>query len=181
MTGMLTASGRQFTDWSSAYRIFGKDRVDTEKLFDVARKNVLQELSSDQMIIAHLDDTIIKKTGKKVSGTAWRRDPLGPPFHTNFIWGQRFLQISMALPKGESNCQSRAIPIDFHHCPTVKKPDRFAEPQQLQAFKEQQRIAKLSKQGSLRIQQLRNKLDANGEGKRQLVISVDGAIPMEQF
>ena len=175
MTGMLTASGQQFTDWSSAYRIFGKDRVDTEKLFDVARQNVLQELPSEQMIIAHLDDTILKKTGKKVVGTAWRRDPLGPPFHTNFIWGQRFLQISMALPGQEGNCQSKAIPVDFYHCPTVKKPGKLAEPHQVQSFKEQQRVAKLSNQGSLRIQELRNKLDVQGAEKRQLVLSVDGS------
>jgi hypothetical protein len=45
------------------------------------------------MLIAHMDDTILKKTGKKISGTSWRRDPLGPPFQNNFIWGQRFLQI----------------------------------------------------------------------------------------
>lgn len=127
------------------------------------------------MMVAHLDDTLIKKTGKKIAGTAWRRDPLGPPFHTNFIWGQRFLQISMALPGQESNCQSKAIPIDFYHCPTVKKPDRFAGAQQLETFKQQQRIAKLSNQGSLRIQRLRNKLNAQGEEKRQLVVSVDGS------
>ena len=171
---MLTASGRQFTDWSSAYRIFGKDRIDIEKLFDVVRKNVLKELSPDQMIIAHLDDTILKKTGKKVAGTAWRRDPLGPPFHTNFIWGQRFLQVSMALPQQGGNCQSKAIPIDFHHCPTVKKPGKSAGKQELQIFKEQQQAAKLSKQGSLRIQELRTKLDAQ-IGERQLVVSVDGS------
>jgi hypothetical protein len=175
LTGMLTASGRQFTDWSSAYRIFGKGRVNTEIFFDTARKNVLQELSSDQLIIAHLDDTIIKKTGKKIPGAAWRRDPLGPPFHTNFIWGQRFLQISLALPHQEGQCQSKAIPVDFHHCPTVKKPASCAGPQQLQAFKEHQRIAKLSKQGSLRIQELRNKLNAQGAEKRQLIMGVDGS------
>ena len=174
LTGMLTASGRQFTDWSSAYRIFGKGRIDMEKLFDVVRENVLKELPPDQMIIAHLDDTILKKTGKKVAGTAWRRDPLGPPFHTNFIWGQRFLQVSMALPQQGGNCQSKAIPIDFHHCPTVKKPGKSAGKQELQIFKEQQQVAKLSRQGSLRIQELRNKLDAQ-VGERQLVVSVDGS------
>jgi len=129
----------------------------------------VQELYSNQMMVAHLDDTLIKKTGKKIAGTAWRRDPLGPPFHTNFIWGQRFLQISMALPGQESNCQSKAIPIDFYHCPTVKKPNQFAGADQLETFKQQQRIAKLSYQGSLGIQQLRNKLNAQGEEKRQLV------------
>jgi hypothetical protein len=27
-TGMLTASGQQFRDWSTAYRLFGGDRMD---------------------------------------------------------------------------------------------------------------------------------------------------------
>jgi len=175
VTGILTATGRQFTDWSSSYRVFGKDRINTTKLFDVAIRNTVQELSSSQMIIAHMDDTIIKKTGRKVAGTAWRRDPLGPPFHTNFIWGQRFVQMSMALPQQESECQSRAIPIDFHHCPTIRKPDSSALPNEVQAFKEQQRIAKLSKQGSLRIGNLRQKLDEHGQQDRELFICVDGS------
>ena len=93
LTGMLTASGQQFMDWSSAYRLFSKQRVDTSKLFDVARAGVLKELDSHEIIVAHMDDTIIKKTGKHIPGAGWRRDPLGPPFHTNFIWGQRFIQI----------------------------------------------------------------------------------------
>ena len=108
LTGMLTASGQQFMDWSSAYRLFSHQRVDTSKLFDVARWGVLQELGSQQMIVAHMDDTILKKTGRNIPGTAWRRDPLGPHFQTNFIWGQRFLQISMALPDHQGCCQSRA-------------------------------------------------------------------------
>jgi len=131
------------------------------------------------MIIAHLDDTILKKTGKKIHGTAWRRDPLGPPFHTNFIWGQRFLQISMALPNEKNNCQSKAIPIDLHHCPTLKKLSKYADTAQQKTFKEEQRIAKLSKQGSLRIEALRNKLDLQGAKQRELVISVDGGYTNE--
>ncbi|MCH7513135.1 MAG: transposase [Bacteroidetes bacterium] len=129
LTGMLTASVQQFVDWSSAYKLFGHARFDAGQLFGVARNEVLQQMAPDQMIVAHMDDTIIKKTGKKVSGSACRRDPLGPPFHTNFIWGQRFLQISMALPEKAGVCKSRAIPIDFHHCPTVKKPGKLSSEQ----------------------------------------------------
>lgn len=156
-----------------------KKGVNIEKLFEVAQKSVLEELKPDQMIVAHLDDTIFKKTGKKIYGTAWRRDPLGPPFHTNFIWGQRFLQISMALPDQENNCQSKAIPIDLHHCPTLKKLPKDADQAQQKTFKEEQRIAKLSKQGSLRIEALRNKLDLQGAKQRELVISVDGSYTNE--
>jgi len=172
---MLTAAGRQFVDWSAAYRLFGKNRVDTEKLFDVIRENVVKELPESDMIIAHMDDTIIRKKGKKVFGTAWRRDPTGPRFHTNFIWGQRFLQISMALPNQPSNCQSKAIPIDFHHCPTIAKPNKKSLPQQISVYKEQKKNAKLSRQGSLRIAQLRHKLNMQGEQKRKLALCVDGS------
>lgn len=90
------------------------------------------------MMVAHMDDTILKKTGRKISGASWRRDPLGPPFQTNFIWGQRFLQISMALPNQSGNTQSRAIPVDFHHCPTANKPNRKASEEEINNYKEAQ-------------------------------------------
>lgn len=175
LTGMLTASGQQFVDWSSAYRLFSQQRIDTSKLFEVVRTGVLQELEPQQMIVAHMDDTILKKTGRHIPGTAWRRDPLGPPFQTNFIWGQRFLQISMALADHQECCQSRAIPIDFHHCPTVKKPRQTAEKEDWKKYKEQQRKLKLSKQGSDRLKVLRDALDKQGVSKKQLVVSVDGS------
>lgn len=180
LTGMLTASGQQFIDWSRAYRLFSKERVDTSKLFDVACAGTIQELGAQQMIVVHMDDTILKKRGKTIPGTAWRRDPLGPPFHTNFIWGQRFLQISMALPDKGLCSQARSIPIDFHHCPTPKRPRKTAEAQDWENFKEQQRQLKLSKQGCERLKQLRNALDKQGMKERELVVSVDGSYTNEE-
>jgi hypothetical protein len=115
-----------------------------------------------------LIDTLLKKTGKKIAGAAWRRDPLGPPFHTNFVWAQRFVQISLAIPQGKSFCQSRSIPVDFHHCPSVKKPKPKANAEELKIFLEQKRLLRMSRQGVLRIQHLRNKLNvlpAQGHNK----------------
>ena len=175
LTGMLTASGQQFVDWSSAYRLFSQVRVDTSKLFEVVHSGVMQELETQQMIVAHMDDTILKKTGRHIPGTAWRRDPLGPRFQTNFIWGQRFLQISMALSDSQGCSQSRAIPIDFHHCPTVKKPRQSAGEEDWKNYKEQQRKLKLSKQGSGRLRELRGALDNQGVSQKQLIVSVDGS------
>lgn len=176
VTGMLTASGHQFEDWTASYRLFSQQRVNIEKLNDVALSATLEELPPEQMmIIANMDDTITKKTGKKIPGTAWRRDPLGPPFHTNFIWGQRFLQISLALPDKEGPCQSRAIPVVFNHSPTVKKPAKTATAEQVQTFKEHQKQAKLSQQGSQQVHKLRDKLDQQGHAKRILCMGVDGS------
>lgn len=175
VTGMLTASGDQFVDWTSSYRLFSEQRVGIDKLYDVSIASAIEELDPEQMIIGHMDDTIIKKTGKKIPGTAWRRDPLGPPFQTNFIWGQRFLQVSLALPDEKGPCQSRSIPINFHHCPTIKKLVKTATPEQITTYKEQQKQAKLSQQGSLQIKSLRDKLDQQGHDKRILCIGVDGS------
>lgn len=180
LTGMLTASGQQFMDWSSAYRLFSQGRVDTSKLFDVVRFGILQELEAQPMIVAHMDDTLLKKTGRHIPGTAWRRDPLGPHFQTNFIWGQRFLQISMALPDHQGCSQSRAIPIDFHHCPTAKKPRKKDGEQDWKNYREQQRKLKLSKQGSERLKQLRSSLDRQGVNNKQLIVSVDGSYTNEE-
>jgi hypothetical protein len=99
-------------------------------------------MSSDNMIVAHMDDTILKKSGRNIPGAGWRRDPLRPPFQTNFIWGQRFLQISMALPEHPGCARSRAVPVDFYHCPTAKKPGKTANESKWKQYKEQQRILK---------------------------------------
>jgi hypothetical protein len=175
VTGMLAASGNQFVDWSAAYRLFSKQRVDVSKIMNVVQSNVLQEADSLPYIVAHMDDTVIKKTGKRIPGTAWRRDPLGPHFHTNFIWGQRFIQMSLALPREGQIGQSRAIPVDFHHCPTVVKPRKTAEKEQWEVYKEEKKIAKLSRQGSDRITLLRKTLDAQEYKDKELVVGVDNS------
>jgi hypothetical protein len=180
LTGMLTASGKQFVDWSSTYRLFSNQRINPSKMFEVIQSAVLRENQQETMVVAHMDDTILKKTGRYVPGTAWRRDPLGPPFHTNFIWGQRFLQISMGLPENNGSGQSRAVPVDLHHCPTIKKPGKAANQEQRTQYKEMNKKAKLSKQGSERINLMREKLDKTGALQKQLVISVDGSYTNEQ-
>jgi hypothetical protein len=175
LTGMITACGKQFSDWSSIYRLFSHNRIDTSKIFEVAQRAVIEETSNNAEIIAQMDDTICKKTGRKVPGTAWRRDPLGPPFHTNFIWGQRFLQISLSLPENDEIGRSRAIPIDFHHCPTVKKPGKWADENDWYHYKEMKKKVKLSKQGCERIKVLRQKIDNMGKASKQILIGVDGS------
>ncbi len=146
-----------------------------EELFKTSQKEVLNQIGSNQMIVAHMDDTILKKTGKKITGTGWRRDPLGPPFQSNFIWGQRFIQISMALPDHQGPCQSRAIPVDFCHCPSAKRPGKRATQEQIQQYKEQQKQLNLSLQGIDCISKLRENLDQHGAQQRELFMCVDGS------
>ncbi len=175
ITGMLTGCGKQFVDWSSTYRIFSQNRIRITELYNIIIKTFIKQQVSCEYIVAHMDDTLIRKTGKKIPGTSWKRDPLGPPFHTNFVWGQRYLQISLALASKTNNCQSRAIPVDFHHCPTASKPNKSATHEQIDEYKKVQKELKLSKQGSLRIKALRESLDNSNAADKQLIISVDGS------
>jgi len=109
-------------DWTAAYQVFWGSKMNTDKLFEVVTKVCLEQLSPSQLIVAQMDFSVLRKFGKTIHGTAWRRAPLSPAFHTNFIWAQRFIQISLSLHDlTDLNSQSRAIPVDFHHSPSVKK------------------------------------------------------------
>jgi len=173
VTGLLTTSGRQFVDWSADYRLFGKQRFSQEELFSVARNEVLQRIDSNEPFVALMDDTLLRKRGRKIHGTSWRRDPLGPPFCSNFIWGQRFLQISAALPEGPGAARARAIPIDFLHCPSPRKPTKRSSPEEWVDYKHQQKNTKISSRGAERLWNLREALDIKDK-ERELIVSADG-------
>ena len=173
---MLIAVGRQFLDWTAAYQLFWGSRMDTDRIFEVSLQVCLEQLGPKQIIVAHMDDTVIRKVGKKIAGTAWRRDPLGPAFHTNFIWAQRFIQISLSLhDQTDLNSQSRAVAVDFHHSPSVKKLAKNAGDEDRFAFAEAKKQQNLSMHGLSRIKLLRSRLDGQGASARQLLLSVDGS------
>jgi hypothetical protein len=78
-----------------------------------------------------LDDTRLKKTGKRIPLAFYQRDPLSPPFHVNLQWGLRFLQVSVLLPLPRKyNMNARAVPVRFVLAPIVKKPKRNASSEQ---------------------------------------------------
>ncbi len=90
ITGMLSASGQQFLDWSANYRLFEQERIDIDKLFSAVVKGTIETMPEGAPIVGAIDDTLLRKKGRHIAGTSWRRDPLGPPFTTNFIWASRF-------------------------------------------------------------------------------------------
>ena len=120
-----------------------------------------------------MDDTLVRKRGRKVYGTSWKRDPLGPPFCTNFVWGQRFLQLSAALPDRHCVGRARAVPVSFIHAPTAEKPKRNALPQAWEEYHQKQSVTKISAVGAQALHNTRSHLDVQGQG-RALICAVDG-------
>lgn len=175
VAGLITTSGRQFRDWSADYRLLAEARLDPAALFGVVRRGVVRSLAPDQPIMVALDDTVSRKKGRHVPGTAWRRDPMSPPFQANFVWGRRFIQVSGILPPDDEGSPGRAIPIDFVHAPTPKRPPRTASPETWAHFRDASRATSLTRQGVACLTRLRATLDEEGASGRPLWVTADGS------
>ena len=173
ITGLLTTCGQQFQDWSADYRLFSRQRLPMQDIFAVIRRAVLQQLPAQGPLCVALDDTLLRKTGIRIPGVAWRRDPLGPHFQNNFVRAQRVLQLSadVGLPGGSH----RLVPIDFLHAPTPLKPSSKASEQQWAEYRQHVRQSRLSLLASQRMAALRQAVDAEDGGcARPLYVFVDG-------
>ena len=178
VTGLLTTCGQEFQDWSAPYRLFCCDRLPIAEIFSVIRRGVLAELPPQGPLCVAVDDSLLRKTGLRVPGVAWRRDPLGPHFQTNFVRAQRVLQFSAAIPL--SNYAYRMVPISFLHAPTPVKPSRKASPEQFHQYRQAARQARLPLLAARQIGALPEALDAEpGGAQRQLQIVVDGGYTNE--
>ena len=153
VTGALTTAGRQHHDWSADYRVL--QRLPVDGLFRQVQQQSLAR-SSGPWVVA-LDDSATRKSGRRIPGCGWRRDPLSPPFHVNFSWGQRVLQCSAALPAADGS--ARLVPVDWTEAPLPKKPSRHAGEQELAAYAEARRQANLNLLAAGRLAHLRTLTD----------------------
>ena len=175
VTGLLYTCGRQFQDWSSDYRLFSRDRWQPRELFVPIVRGVLDLLPADAPLVAAMDDTLARKTGPKIPGVGYRRDPLSPAFHVNFVRGQRFLQLSGLLPAGEVPGPARAIPFRFEHSPPLPKPKTSAPPEAWKAYREQKKTRTLNTHAVEVLRHMRVELDQRHHAAhRRFIVGVDG-------
>lgn len=176
LTGLICASGRQFADWSADYRLFSKARWQVQALFRPVLGGVLCQLAQAAPLVTALDDTLLLKTGRRIPGVAYRRDPLSPAFACNLIRAQRFLQLSALLPQGRTPGPARALPLHYEHVPGVPKPRKTAPPEQWKQYRQACRQDNLSTHGAAAIEQCRRHLDQEHDQRaRDLIVSVDGS------
>lgn len=166
---MICAAAQQFDDWTATYRMLSKERIDRPAFFAPARQEVIERLKPGEPLVVIMDDTLIRKRGRKIPGAGWKRDPLGPAFHANLVWSQRFLQISAALPDEHQPGAARAIPIDFIHAPCPAKPKKKDPPEVWAEYRRQQAESKVSAVASNHLHQLRQQI-----AEKTIICSVDG-------
>lgn len=175
VTGLLYTCGRQFEDWSGDYRLFSRDSWDMRELFVPIARSLLGLTPPDDPLVVAMDDTLLRKTGPKIPGVGYRRDPLSPAFQVNLVRGQRFLQLSGLLPAGQVPASARAIPLRFEHVPPVPKPKKSASEEEKKIYRQRQKVENLSTRGVGLLHQLREELDRRHDASRRLlIVGVDG-------
>lgn len=168
--------GGQFADWTADYSLYSKDRVDADAIFNEVRRQLdgLNAPTARPLCVA-LDDTILRKVGKCIPGTAYRKDPLGPPFNLNLVWAQRRLQVSAAVADGEQE-EVRMIPVCFEDASTARKPRKGSPPEALEAYKEQMRQRNLNLLATRTLERLQKRRAQDNDGVTPpLHVVVDGS------
>lgn len=175
---MLRAQNRHHLDWTADYRFYSQDRFDEDAAFDQIRGQIEKTLPNDQPLVTAMDDSLLRKTGRKIHGVRFLRDPLSPPFQVNLVRGLRVLQISAALPQGGG--RARMIPIDFQHAVLPAKPRRDACDQDWQNYQALRAQTNINSVGYQRLAALRQRMDQAGSHRR-LVVGVDGRFTNRTF
>ena len=176
ITNFAIFLGRDQANIIADYKLYSEYKWHPTDLFNPLLEQGLKYTTGRYMTIA-ADDTRLPKSGKKIPNASWGRDPMSAHFHTNLMWGIRFLQMSLILPLYQREAQSapRAIPVRFIDAPSVKKPGKRASKEEIKAYKEKIKVHNLSTLFVKNAKELRETLDGLGYQDRILLYSVDGS------
>lgn len=173
----ICALGRQFVDWSADYRLCSRSPWNPHQLFDPILDRLPRLLASPSApVIAALDDTLCKKTGRHIPGVGMARDPMSPPFHVNLCYGLRFVQVSVLVSPAATPGAARALPVRFDFAPPALKPKKNAASEVQEAYQKEKKLRALPRAGVAAMTSVRQSLDERPEtAGRQLIISGDGS------
>jgi DDE superfamily endonuclease len=178
ITRALGFWGKEQQDWSADYKLFSRSPWEPGALFDPwLRQGIDRYCPTGRPIAVAVDDTVVRRTGRRVPNSSWQRDPLGPPFQVNLVWGQRFLQVSLLLPLYQQDQASspRALPVRFAECPVVRKPGKKATTKEWADYRRAKKEHSLSTRFVAVGQELRRRLDEQGYAHRELLLTGDGS------
>ena len=171
----IFARGQQQRDWSAEYKLHARAKWDVNDLFDAVLKRALP-LCVDDVIAVAVDDTRLRKTGRRILSAFWQRDPLSPKFRPNLMWGLRFLQFSLLVPLYRTQpVSSRGLPLRFLECPAVKRPGKKASQEQWNTYRQACKADNLSKRAVEAIKGLRLALDRADAGAKKLLVVGDNS------
>jgi len=183
ITRLICSKNEQDRDWSADYRLFSMRQWSADDLFFEILKECDQYCHWPQnAIVLALDDTVRRKTGKKIPGVCTLRDPMSLPYHVNLIPGIRFLLGSVIINPDNRLEYNRAIPILFEEASPAKKPKKNAPQEQHDFYKEEKKKRRVSMQGRKAIIKIRQQIDRLPDGTNRILFNtVDGSFCNKYF
>jgi hypothetical protein len=133
-------------------------------------------LCDPSLLVVAMDDTRIRKTGRKILTAFYQRDPQSPKFRFNLLWGLRFLHFSLLVPLYRSHpaVPPRSLPLRFREVPAIKKPGKKASAEQLEAYRQAVKKHNLSRSTVALLEELRQSADAANLRSRTILAVGDG-------
>ncbi|MBN4077474.1 transposase [Sulfobacillus acidophilus] len=178
ITQTIIALNRDQQDWSADYKLYSKHKWEVKDLFQPIIEKTLP-FATGKFIHIAVDDTKLRKTGKKITSASWQRDPMGPSFQTNLVWAQRFLHFSFLVPMYDvfksKDTPPRSLPIRFIDAPSVKKPGKRATKEQIEIYKLESKERNLSTLFLRETQKIRDALDLAGAKDKTALVVADGS------
>lgn len=165
-------------DWTAMYKFFSESPWKEQELFEGVVPQLMEKgYVSGKYIRMAWDDTGVPRSGRKVRSAGWMRDPMGPAFHVNLVWGQRYLQGSVLVPLYEQDGESspRSIPTRFVEAPAVKKPGKGASEEKLAEYKEAKKKHRLSLVGLEQFKEVREQFDEQGMEDKVIIHATDAS------
>ncbi|MBP5300234.1 MAG: transposase [Victivallales bacterium] len=166
-------------NWSASYRLLSTCKWGLEELSWVLLDSALEFIGADEPVMLAVDDTLLRKTGRRIRGCAYARDPLSPPFQANLVWGQRILCVSV-LVRSSATSAYRAVPVFFLHVPSVRIPANATQ-EEMEKLVEMQKKSRMSAVARRLLEAIRKHLDENGLAGRKLVVCADASFSNRAF
>lgn len=182
ITNFIIFRGKDQQDHSADYYLYSLRKWQVNSLFDPILKRCMNFFTGKYIVVG-ADDTLLRKTGTKIPGSGWRRDPLGPPFQTNLVWALRYLQFSVLVPVylfSDEVMSCRGIPIRFINAPSLKKPKKTAPEEEWEEYRAASPKSTLSHYFVEGVKQLRAALNQMGMSAKTLLMVVDGSFCNER-
>ncbi len=180
---LICSKNEQHNDWSADYKFFSLREWNADDLFvEIFKECDEHSYWPDGDVLVALDETLRKKTGKKIPGVATLRDPMSLPYHVNLTPGLRYLQAACIITPENKLEYNRAIPIFFQEAAPAKKPKKNASDAEKEHYKKEQKAKKITVKGHEAALKIRTQLDQLPAGQsRRLFITADGSFANRNF
>jgi hypothetical protein len=126
VTQQLQSLGLNEEDWSAWYRVFSEGRFEAERCSEVLVAESLQHVGANELYVVAGDGTQTPRTGSKIEGVGWLKNPRTPAFKVGIHRAQRWFHGSWLLPAEEG--YSRALPLRWLPAFTAKAHCRVEPP-----------------------------------------------------